>query len=56
MITFSYPSRPNVIVLKDFSLKVKGGTMMAVVGGSGSGKSTLIWLTQRFYDPVKGKV
>ncbi|XP_076925256.1 ABC transporter B family member 19-like [Bidens hawaiensis] len=56
MITFSYPSRPNVIVLKDFSLKVKGGTMVAVVGGSGSGKSTLIWLTQRFYDPVKGKV
>ncbi|MFS7951811.1 putative Type I protein exporter [Helianthus anomalus] len=30
--------------------------MVAVVGGSGSGKSTLIWLTQRFYDPVKGKV
>ncbi|KAI3727375.1 hypothetical protein L1987_67189 [Smallanthus sonchifolius] len=56
MITFTYPSRPNVIVLKDFSLKVKGGTMVAVVGGSGSGKSTLIWLTQRFYDPVKGKV
>ncbi|KAI3786221.1 hypothetical protein L1987_45356 [Smallanthus sonchifolius] len=56
IITFSYPSRPNVIVLKDFSLKVKGGTMVAVVGGSGSGKSTLIWLTQRFYDPVKGKV
>ncbi|KAK9066144.1 hypothetical protein SSX86_013465 [Deinandra increscens subsp. villosa] len=55
-ITFSYPSRPNVIVLKDFSLKVKGGSMVAVVGGSGSGKSTLIWLTQRFYDPVKGKV
>ncbi|KAL8230246.1 hypothetical protein R6Q57_000024 [Mikania cordata] len=56
MITFSYPSRPGVIVLKDFSLKVKGGTMVAVVGGSGSGKSTLIWLAQRFYDPVKGKV
>ncbi|KVI05797.1 AAA+ ATPase domain-containing protein [Cynara cardunculus var. scolymus] len=56
MITFSYPSRPHVIVLRDFSLKVKGGTMVAVVGGSGSGKSTLIWLTQRFYDPIKGKV
>ncbi|XP_023735637.2 ABC transporter B family member 19 [Lactuca sativa] len=55
-ITFSYPSRPNVIVLRDFSLKVKGGTMVAVVGSSGSGKSTLIWLTQRFYDPIKGKV
>ncbi|KAI3684132.1 hypothetical protein L6452_33351 [Arctium lappa] len=56
MVTFAYPSRPDVIVLKDFCLKVKGGTMVAVVGGSGSGKSTLIWLTQRFYDPIQGKV
>lgn len=56
MVTFAYPSRPDVIVLKDFNLKVKGGTMVAVVGGSGSGKSTVIWLTQRFYDPVQGKV
>ncbi|KAL4560128.1 hypothetical protein LXL04_032277 [Taraxacum kok-saghyz] len=56
MVTFSYPSRPDVIVLRDFCLKIKGGTMVAVAGGSGSGKSTVIWLTQRFYDPVRGKV
>ncbi|TXG68236.1 hypothetical protein EZV62_003171 [Acer yangbiense] len=56
MVTFAYPSRPEVIVLKDFSLKVKGGSMVALVGGSGSGKSTVIWLTQRFYDPNQGKV
>ncbi|KAK0596317.1 hypothetical protein LWI29_014603 [Acer saccharum] len=56
MVTFAYPSRPEVIVLKDFCLKVKGGSMVALVGGSGSGKSTVIWLTQRFYDPNQGKV
>lgn len=56
MVTFAYPSRPDVIVLRDFCLKVKGGTMVALVGGSGSGKSTVIWMVQRFYDPLQGKV
>ena len=56
METFAYPSRPEVIVLRDFSLKIKGGSMVAVVGGSGSGKSTVIWMIQRFYDPNHGKV
>ncbi|KAK4480799.1 hypothetical protein RD792_011650 [Penstemon davidsonii] len=55
-VSFAYPSRPNVTVLKDFSLKIKGGTMVALVGGSGSGKSTVIWMVQRFYDPIKGRV
>lgn len=56
MVTFAYPSRPQVIVLRDFCLKVKGGSMVALVGGSGSGKSTVVWLIQRFYDPYQGKV
>ncbi|XP_076901187.1 ABC transporter B family member 19-like [Bidens hawaiensis] len=56
MVSFAYPTRSDVMVLRDFSLKVKSGTMVAVVGGSGSGKSTVIWLTQRFYDPTGGKV
>lgn len=55
-VTFAYPSRPEVIVLSDFCLKIKGGSMVALVGGSGSGKSTVIWLMQRFYDPIQGKV
>ncbi|KAE8674175.1 hypothetical protein F3Y22_tig00111769pilonHSYRG00531 [Hibiscus syriacus] len=55
-VTFAYPSRPQVIVLRDFCLKVKGGSTVALVGGSGSGKSTVIWLVQRFYDPIEGKV
>ncbi|CAK9179842.1 unnamed protein product [Ilex paraguariensis] len=56
MVTFAYPSRPDVIVLRDFCLKVKGGSMVALVGGSGSGKSTVVWMVQRFYDPIQGKV
>lgn len=56
MVTFAYPSRPEMIVLRDFCLKVKGCSKVALVGGSGSGKSTVIWLTQRFYDPIRGKV
>lgn len=56
MVTFAYPSRPEVIVLRGFSLKVKAGSTVALVGSSGSGKSTVIWLVQRFYDPNEGKV
>ncbi|PIA27569.1 hypothetical protein AQUCO_07600024v1 [Aquilegia coerulea] len=56
MVTFAYPSRPEITVLSDFSLKVRGGTMVALVGGSGSGKSTVVWLVQRFYDPNQGKI
>ncbi|KAI4355397.1 hypothetical protein L6164_004176 [Bauhinia variegata] len=56
MVTFAYPSRPEVIVLRDFNLKVKGGRTVALVGSSGSGKSTVVWLVQRFYDPNQGTV
>uniref|UniRef100_A0A0D3FEM6 Uncharacterized protein n=1 Tax=Oryza barthii TaxID=65489 RepID=A0A0D3FEM6_9ORYZ len=55
-VTFAYPSRPEVTVLSGFSLRVKAGTTVAVVGASGSGKSTVVWLVQRFYDPGDGKV
>ena len=55
-VTFAYPSRPGVTVLNGFSMRVKAGSTTAVVGASGSGKSTVVWLVQRFYDPVDGKV
>ena len=51
-----YPSRPEVVVMKDVSLKVPHGKTTALVGTSGSGKSTIIGLVERFYDPVGGKV
>lgn len=53
-IEFTYPSRPNCIILKDFNLKIEAGTTVALVGASGSGKSTAIALIQRFYDADKG--
>ncbi|KAL0476687.1 ATP-binding cassette, subfamily B protein [Acrasis kona] len=55
-ITFSYPSRPNIEVLKNFSLSIKKGQHVALVGESGCGKSTITGLLERFYDPKEGKV
>ncbi|KAL6011236.1 ATP-binding cassette sub- B member 6, mitochondrial [Asimina triloba] len=55
-VDFCYPTRPEVMVLSNFSLKVNGGQTVAVVGVSGSGKSTIISLIERFYDAVAGEV
>ncbi|XP_048321099.2 putative ABC transporter B family member 8 [Ziziphus jujuba] len=55
-VKFTYPSRPDTMVLKDFSLKVEAGKSVALVGASGSGKSTAIALVQRFYDTDEGVV
>ncbi|KAK7366955.1 hypothetical protein VNO80_08958 [Phaseolus coccineus] len=55
-INFSYPSRPDVIIFKDFSLRVPAGKSVALVGQSGSGKSSVISLILRFYDPISGRV
>ncbi|NFE19992.1 ABC transporter ATP-binding protein [Clostridium botulinum] len=52
-VDFSYD---NVKVLKDVSIKMKEGTLTALVGPSGSGKSTVLKLVARFYDPQQGKV
>ncbi|KAL2335592.1 hypothetical protein Fmac_016805 [Flemingia macrophylla] len=55
-VTFVYPSRPDSVILNDFSLKIPAGKIMALVGGSGSGKSTVVTLLQRFYDPIEGEI
>ncbi|KAK3994327.1 Leptomycin B resistance protein pmd1 [Cladorrhinum sp. PSN332] len=55
-ITFSYPTRPGVTVLEDFSLKVPAGKVTALVGQSGSGKSTIIGLIERWYTPASGTI
>ncbi|CAL5441435.1 unnamed protein product [Camellia sinensis] len=55
-VQFSYPSRPNVLIFKDFELRVCAGQSMALVGQSGSGKSSVLSLILRFYDPTVGKV
>lgn len=55
-VKFTYPSRPDSIILKDFNLKVEVGKTVALVGASGSGKSTAVALAQRFYDADDGVV
>lgn len=55
-VSFSYPSRPDVMIFRDFSLFFPAGKTVAVVGGSGSGKSTVVSLIERFYDPNEGQV
>ena len=55
-LTFCYPSRPEQPALRDFSLTIEQGQIVALVGPSGAGKSTVFDLIQRFYDPQHGSV
>ncbi|MDK8462463.1 ABC transporter transmembrane domain-containing protein [Marinobacter sp. SS13-12] len=55
-LSFSYPSRPDIQVLKDLSLSIRAGETVALVGPSGAGKSTLFDLLLRFYDPDTGQI
>ncbi|MBS3987667.1 MAG: ABC transporter ATP-binding protein [Erysipelothrix sp.] len=43
-------------VLKDFSLHIKAGQTLALVGESGGGKSTIVNLLCRFYEPTSGEI
>jgi ABC-type multidrug transport system fused ATPase/permease subunit len=53
-VDFSYPTRPNVPVLRNFNLTIPTCTTAALVGSSGAGKSTVVALLQRFYDVDAG--
>ncbi|WP_186138924.1 ABC transporter transmembrane domain-containing protein [Burkholderia gladioli] len=55
-IGFSYPSRPGTATLADFTLEVRPGEHVALVGPSGAGKTTLFQLLLRFYDPQSGRI
>ena len=55
-VTFSYPTKPDKIILKGLSFTINAGLNVAVVGLSGSGKSTIIQLIERFYDVNKGEI
>uniref|UniRef100_A0A9J7YWV4 ATP-binding cassette, sub-family B (MDR/TAP), member 11a n=1 Tax=Cyprinus carpio carpio TaxID=630221 RepID=A0A9J7YWV4_CYPCA len=53
---FTYPSRPDIQVLRGLEVSVHPGQTLAFVGSSGCGKSTSVQLLERFYDPDEGQV
>ncbi|XP_044757328.1 ATP-dependent translocase ABCB1-like [Coccinella septempunctata] len=55
-VYFSYPTRPEIPILRNLDLKIPPGKTIALVGSSGCGKSTIIQLLERFYDPTVGEV
>ena len=55
-VSFAYPSRPTLTVLKDVSLFIPANETTFIVGSSGSGKSTIAQLLMRMYDPQDGVV
>lgn len=55
-VHFSYPTRPDLEILKDVSFEVQAGKKLAIVGPSGTGKSTIASLILRFYDPSSGQI
>ena len=55
-VRFSYPSRPEALVLNGVSFAVRRGEKLAIVGPSGAGKSTIFHLMLRFYDPTSGTI
>ncbi|TRX91813.1 hypothetical protein FHL15_007366 [Xylaria flabelliformis] len=53
-VAFTYPSRPDVPVIQDVSLRFPARQTTAIVGLSGSGKSTIAGLITRLYDADHG--
>jgi ATP-binding cassette, subfamily B, bacterial len=54
-VTFRYPGSPKA-VLRDFTLDIPAGRVVAFVGPNGAGKSTFVKLLCRFYDPDEGRI
>ena len=55
-VTFSYPTKPDIDVLKNVSFVIEPGQSVGLVGYSGCGKSTIIQLIERFYEVDNGEV
>jgi ABC transporter fused permease/ATP-binding protein len=55
-VQFTYPTRPDMTVLKELNLEVKAGQKVALVGASGAGKSTIFQLLLQFYELESGQI
>ena len=55
-VSFAYPSRPDINIMRGLTLNIPPNTVVAVVGESGCGKSTLASLLLRLYQPDQGYV
>lgn len=54
-VQFHYPNTKELL-MTDYNLTVKQGTMTAIVGPTGAGKTTIINLLERFYDVTGGVI
>ena len=54
-VNFTYPDT-GIKAIRDFSLRIKKGEKVAVIGRTGSGKTTVAQLLLRMYDPVEGSI
>jgi ATP-binding cassette, subfamily B, bacterial len=55
-VSFAYPGARDRLVLRDVSLDLPAGSVVAVVGENGAGKSTLVKLLAQMYAPTSGRV
>ncbi len=55
-VKFSYPNAPDKEIIHNFSVKVKPGQKVAIVGPTGAGKTTMVNLLMRFFEPTGGTI
>ncbi len=55
-VKFAYPSNPDKEIIHDFSIDVKPGQKVAIVGPTGAGKTTIVSLLMRFFEINDGQI
>lgn len=55
-VSFAYPTRKDLTILKGINLHINAGQKIALVGQSGGGKSTIVQLLMKFYQPDQGLI